>query len=66
MASREQFPAIPQFYGAQVGPQVGPPINNSMDWAAAQRQAVPPPQSPLFQAIMDMLRRLNMGTTVRQ
>lgn len=65
MPSKEKFPPIPEFYGAQPGPQVAPPAQNTPEWAAAQRQAVPPPQSPLFQAIMDMLRRLNMGTTAR-
>lgn len=62
----QPFPPIPEFYGATPGPQVAPPVNNAMDWAAVQRQTVPPPQSPLLSALMEMLRRLNMGVATRQ
>lgn len=56
MASRERFPAIPEFYGAQPGPQVAPPVTDRSPWLRAHETAIPPTKQPLeylFEALND-------------
>lgn len=56
MPSKEKFPPIPEFYGAQPGGQVAPPVTDRSPWARAHETAIPPTKQPmeyLFEVLND-------------
>lgn len=53
-SKKAQFPAIPEFYGGELGPQVSPETaTNQSDWSDQYRKSVPPTQ-PLLDVLLEI------------